>query len=352
MTAFASHFQFQPSIFQVRSKDVDEISHLARSGNWKTEITQLEPGLLNAQTVIAHLGGIQFARLTWNLAALHRGVSPAHTITFALPLTRQDTSVWYGHPVSSQQVIVHQAEREVDLRGSGPKDLAVLTLKVEDLLELSRPEDRLHIDRIFSKGAYILPVNSLAELRLRHYLEELFTLVETQPDRAISASIQPIIRGDFLPLLLDFLDVDLFRVESEPSNHYRLVKKVESYMLSHTNQPMTLQDLCEISGAKRRTLQNAFLDVLGISTMAYLKIQRLHGVRRQLKLANPKIETVIGIAMQWGFWHMGHFSRDYRAMFGESPSETLKCDTVLTSHPALTTKNVDGTGTNHNQRHQ
>jgi AraC family ethanolamine operon transcriptional activator len=28
-------------------------------------------------------------------------------------------------------------------------------------------------------------------------------------------------------------------------------------------------------------------------------------------------------AMQWGFWHMGHFSKNYRQLFGESPVETL-----------------------------
>jgi AraC family transcriptional regulator, ethanolamine operon transcriptional activator len=32
---------------------------------------------------------------------------------------------------------------------------------------------------------------------------------------------------------------------------------------------------------------------------------------------------IIGVATDWGFWHMGHFARDYRAMFGESPSRTL-----------------------------
>jgi AraC family ethanolamine operon transcriptional activator len=324
MTSLANRHQFEPSIFRVRSHDVDEISQLARAGKWKTEVTQLEPGLLNAQTLIAHLGGIQFSRLSWNLAALHRGVSPRHTITFAFPLTQQDSSVWYGHPISLQQVIVHHSEREIDLRGSGPKELAVITLKVEDLFELAMPEDKANLDQIFSKGIYVLPVNPMATLRLTHFLKDLFALVETQPSRATHPAMQPIIRKDFLPLLLDFLDSGQLMPESNPSNHYRLVKKVEAYMLAQPDQPLTLHDLCEVSGAKRRTLQNAFLDVLGISPMAYLKIQRLHGVWRQLKLASPKTATVMGIAIRWGFWHMGHFSHDYKAMFGEPPSETLR----------------------------
>jgi AraC family transcriptional regulator, ethanolamine operon transcriptional activator len=29
------------------------------------------------------------------------------------------------------------------------------------------------------------------------------------------------------------------------------------------------------------------------------------------------------LAIEWGFLHMGHFSRNYRDLFGETPSETL-----------------------------
>jgi len=32
---------------------------------------------------------------------------------------------------------------------------------------------------------------------------------------------------------------------------------------------------------------------------------------------------VAGVATAWGFFRLGYFSGDYRAMFGEMPSETL-----------------------------
>jgi AraC family transcriptional regulator, ethanolamine operon transcriptional activator len=30
------------------------------------------------------------------------------------------------------------------------------------------------------------------------------------------------------------------------------------------------------------------------------------------------------IALDSGFWHLGHFAKDYHALFGENPSETLR----------------------------
>ncbi|WP_392531001.1 helix-turn-helix domain-containing protein [Nostoc sp. C117] len=61
-----------------------------------------------------------------------------------------------------------------------------------------------------------------------------------------------------------------------------------------------------------------------LSPIAYLKIQRMNGVRRTLRDADPKITTVMQVAHQWGFCSTGHFCRDYKEMFGELPSETLK----------------------------
>jgi AraC family transcriptional regulator, ethanolamine operon transcriptional activator len=67
-----------------------------------------------------------------------------------------------------------------------------------------------------------------------------------------------------------------------------------------------------------------FRDLIGLSPMTYLKIRRLHGARRELKVARLMGRNVFDIPSNWGFWHMGHFSRDHKALFGESPSETQR----------------------------
>jgi AraC-like DNA-binding protein len=85
-----------------------------------------------------------------------------------------------------------------------------------------------------------------------------------------------------------------------------------------------LKDIYEAVSVSRRSLIYGFKDIFGIGPMSYLKIQRLNGVRRAFFLADPKINRVKKIAYAWGFWHLGHFSRDYKKMFGQTPSETLK----------------------------
>lgn len=81
--------------------------------------------------------------------------------------------------------------------------------------------------------------------------------------------------------------------------------------------------LCQQLHVTRRTLQNHFHAVLGQSPADFLKAVRLNACRRALRSATPG-DTVQDTAARWGFFHMGHFSQDYKSLFGEAPSQTLR----------------------------
>ena len=72
-----------------------------------------------------------------------------------------------------------------------------------------------------------------------------------------------------------------------------------------------------------RTLEYAFTSIMGLSPMAYLIRLRLHRVREVLLAETPGSTTVSAVALGWGFWHFGEFSRAYKRCFGERPSDTL-----------------------------
>ena len=44
---------------------------------------------------------------------------------------------------------------------------------------------------------------------------------------------------------------------------------------------------------------------------------------RAFKEGPPRPGVVKQVALAWGFWHMGHFARECRELFGESPSKTV-----------------------------
>jgi AraC-like DNA-binding protein len=103
-----------------------------------------------------------------------------------------------------------------------------------------------------------------------------------------------------------------------------VVKSCEVRCLEANAERLSVADLCDVAGVSERTLQYAFQDILGLSPLTFLKRLRLHRARKDLCNSVERRRSVTEIATYWGFWHLGEFSRDYRACFGELPSETLK----------------------------
>lgn len=102
-----------------------------------------------------------------------------------------------------------------------------------------------------------------------------------------------------------------------------VVQDALNFMMAHLSEPLTLQQLCGACGRSKRSMIYHFTDALGITPMAYFKLQRLNAVRRALKGADPHATRVLDIAADFGFYHMGHFAVDYRELFGVLPSVTL-----------------------------
>jgi AraC-like DNA-binding protein len=103
-----------------------------------------------------------------------------------------------------------------------------------------------------------------------------------------------------------------------------VVKAAEDYALSHADERVYVTDLCRAAAVSERALEYAFKETMGLTPTAYLIRLRLHRARQALLAATQASTTVSAVALDWGFWHFGDFSRAYRECFGELPSDTLR----------------------------
>ncbi len=103
----------------------------------------------------------------------------------------------------------------------------------------------------------------------------------------------------------------------------KCVKRTEAYIRSSLGATITMRDMVAAAGVPERTMFAAYKKYRGISPMAHHRNLRLKAAREDLLRANTG-ETIASIACRWGFYHLGHFSRDYAARFGEKPSATLR----------------------------
>ena len=104
----------------------------------------------------------------------------------------------------------------------------------------------------------------------------------------------------------------------------KAAKRSIDYIYANAAELPDLATLCDLSGVSERSLQQGFNDYLGIPPVQFLRLVRLNAVRRDLIKARGTKVKVSQLALHWGFIEFGRFSRDYKALFNELPSKTLK----------------------------
>ncbi|MFT4246931.1 MAG: AraC family transcriptional regulator [Pseudomonas sp.] len=102
----------------------------------------------------------------------------------------------------------------------------------------------------------------------------------------------------------------------------RHVRRAQDYLQVHAHEPICVEQLAQVAGVSVRSLYAGFKEFLGVSPMHYLRDLRMEHVRTEL--TSGEAGNVAGVALRWGFAHMGRFSNDYKQRYGETPSQTLR----------------------------
>ncbi len=182
--------------------------------------------------------------------------------------------------------------RGIDLRL--PKNTLMGTLIVKKVFfeECLNGMGRVDIDqRLLSQNYLQLGANFHI---LHSYLLELYRLVKNKNTFLDQVTISKILLEGYLPLLISA--IPSAQNGSQQSLKYLrrwlLVRDVESYLFNNLAQPITLKELCENFYITKSPLTAAFQEMLGMSPLAYLKVLRLHAIRRVLKSADPNTTIV------------------------------------------------------------
>jgi len=106
--------------------------------------------------------------------------------------------------------------------------------------------------------------------------------------------------------------------------HNAIIARFEEVLGANYDRPLYLAEICAAVGASERVLRLSCMEHLGIGPVRYLWLRRMHLARRALIQTAPGTATVTDIATASGFWELGRFAVEYRALFGEAPSASLR----------------------------
>ncbi len=286
---------------------------------------QLSPGRFIGNINFAAFDSIKFYHSTYNQSLRVKGAKSPSEIIFAISLPDDQTQMLsHGVSIQTGDIFGFDPNRETDLITQKDPHIVFTAVSLSVFQSLAEQMGYYNLGQNFFRQNFIR-FNPAQLKPLRVYYHQIIQVLSQQESLLNKFPSPSLIQDDFLPLLINTVG-ETTRQKSKrvkTLRRYPIIKKAEDIFQSYSDQPLTLKQLCDELGTSSSALAYGFQDIFGISPMAYLKIQRLNGVHRALKSANPT-KTVMQIAHQWGFWNAAHFSQDYKKMFGQLPSKTLQ----------------------------
>ena len=233
-----------------------------------------------------------------------------------------------GLPITPELMLAVEPETEVAFVTDAGHESITLLLPPADIrahLRDRRREGDFHAP----KGTEALQADAAMVRRLFGWGKKLVDTAVRQPAafndrRGKRAAAQVEMLETLLATLGASSDFERTGTDHAQQSQTLVVKAAEDYALSHADDRVYVTDLCRAAAVSERALEYAFKEVLGLTPVAYLIRLRLHRVRQALLAATHGATTVSAVALDWGFWHFGEFSRAYRDCFGELPSDTLR----------------------------
>jgi AraC-like DNA-binding protein len=99
--------------------------------------------------------------------------------------------------------------------------------------------------------------------------------------------------------------------------------EVKDFLLDSLKEDISIKSISDQFNVSDRTLSNSFKSLFGITPKHFIKLLKLNHAHEDLQFADPKTTSVSDIALKWGFLHFSRFAKEYKSLFGVSPSETL-----------------------------
>jgi len=294
------------------SKTIDDVDAMpaAVADGIELEYVTFEPKHFSVRWTVARRPPfvVQFGRA--DVAVVRRLRAPAGRCVFLVPLFLPSSPRWNGNIIEGDEMVVCWPGTETSAIDPPRTEFAAVSVEldvaaflVEEGPRALERRDRSHVVQLQAVGAADLRQRLVKVLRFPGLSESAADLFDSLAEGLRSARPS--------------------EDAARPTAHTDVVRRAEDYVERNSGRPVSVARLSTIAGVSERSLRNAFYNVYMTGPKRYLKVCQLHRVRHSLRAPSHDGVTVTDVATLHGFFELGRFAGEYRAFFGETPSQTL-----------------------------
>jgi AraC-like DNA-binding protein len=288
-----------------------------------SEMTVLGRGPVTARIVRAELGRVWMHRTEESSPRVLHGYSDMQRVAVVFETRPGSEMTWNGVVVEADSLAIMESGRHYHQRFSGTPRWGSASLPVSETGALlgeiiGREPDLRGRARPIRAGAEAIG-------RLRRLHANIARLAERSSDSPGSSDAA---RGleQAMTLAIAQCVADAREPHGDAAWRRReiLIRRLRAFMAANSDKALYIPEICEAIGVSDRTLRACCHDYFGMGPNRYLVLRRMHLAHQRLLAVGPGEATVTEIAMQYGFWELGRFAVEYRRIFGERPSATLR----------------------------
>jgi AraC-like DNA-binding protein len=290
----------------------------------KVDLTVLRRGQFAAEITEIDLDALRLRRFSESLPRIihidHLGKEAKfvfHTQPGGPDLIRN------GIDVTSEAIVRVGERQSLFQRSSGPISWGSISLPLKDLPSLSEAFPGCDLTPSPAEQIVTPLPGALAKLQSVHAAAG--SLARQAPELLDNREVARGMEQILLQVLVACLDRSEV-CEQTPSqrHHQKIMQRFHAFLRANPTRPVYVLEIARAVGASVRSLSECCREHIGIGPKKYLLVRRMHLARRALIMANPHVCTVTDVATQYGFWQFGRFAGEYKSLFGELPSETLR----------------------------
>jgi AraC-like DNA-binding protein len=281
-------------------------------------------GTFRAEHTIVQTDRLFLQRLDEDLprlacATIEPGRAPIH---FLADLNDAD-NVINGQEYTSADIIFYGRRTCDHLRSLGPCSNMNMSLTEDDLASTAEAITGREIAAP-PATTIIRPAPAALE-KLRSLHAAATRLAKTTPELLALPAISRAIEHELIrAMIVCMAGGDVAEVKACSWQRSQTMRRFEEFLAARQHEPVYAAEICAAIGVSERALRASCHERLGMGPVRYLWLRRMHLARQTLLRVEASTSTVTAIATTCGFWELGRFSVEYRALFGEQPSVTLQ----------------------------
>ncbi len=297
----------EPSLYEAAIRPWELTVDLRHATSFRCDLSYLK------------LDGITLYRDRYAAPMRLQGVTPPGVLTLGLPVGGlSENSAFWGSTLDARGVY-GTFYGELDSTTAAAHDQFIV------LIDTESPGACADIVAHFAgrrrDAPLMLPPGAAFALRARCQ-RLLDAAARLPPGRhpAVAAAL----RDDLLAALTALLPAGAAAPGPLGSREQSAIAALYAYLAAAPDPAVPVARICRDAGIGERTLERAVRARFDCTVQQLLRRRRFHEARRRLLAAEAGEATVTGVAYDLGFYDGGRFARDYRGLFGEMPSGTLR----------------------------